>query len=105
MNKERILDIIFAITHPNHWLRNDRASAKADKWLKKVMENDAVKSANSYVAELENGQMVWVGNYPYSYGQIWYQGGNNTPMPYRRTVYKFKKYLERKSEEDMYGED
>ena len=50
-----------------------------------------------YTVEAE-GYEIWVGNYPYCFGLIYQKGsvykwGYRYGLPYRRTAYRFHKYL------------
>jgi hypothetical protein len=95
---KRILDILYALTHPIHWVRNYPACKYYDKWLHSVIENDSILRLTDCRAFTKD-KVIWIENYPYAYSKL------NDVMVYRRTVGKFKKYIDKKRAEEFYGKD
>ena len=80
-------DVVFALTHPSHWLRNHQTSKELDNWFNEQMDKSVVfKNINEHYAVL-NGTCVWISNYPYASFQV------SGAIPKRRTVYKLKEWL------------
>lgn len=91
---KRLLDIIFAVTHPIFWFSNSECSYYHDKWI-----NDCITNGEKLVikckatAELE-GKTIWIENYPYAFGSI-YKGDTPEFLPYRRTRKRLMDYVKK----------
>ena len=84
----RIKKIIFALTHPMHWLRNYRYSKHADAWFDTALLNPEFEVHNEYEVSL-NGVMIWYTNYPYAVHIL-----RTRTSPSRYNVKRFKDALD-----------
>ena len=91
LNK-RIIDIAWALVHPNFWVSVGPSCPKVDRIINKMIDHDVFVACGRYYAVTVDKHEVWVSNYPYGFGEI----GNTKRLPYRRTRARLKKYLDSK---------
>ena len=60
-------DLLYRLSRPWHWFRNHPTSAAWDAFVLQAIADGKVRRVSEYVADV-NGRSVWVGNYPYGYG-------------------------------------
>lgn len=97
MSVKRLLDILFAVFAPSHWIRLGKASKVVDEVVNRAIDENLIVSVEHCFATLKNGTEVWIENYPYSFGNL-YLGADCheylvAKLPYRRTAYKLNKII------------
>lgn len=88
---KRLLDILFALSHPSHWGRNYQYNAEWDALVNEAITNGTVRRITEYRAEMGNGA-IWIGGYPFAYGYP-YIPKNAPIMPARRTVKRLRDHI------------
>lgn len=91
LNK-RIIDIAWALVHPNFWGSVGPSCPKVDRIINKMIDHDVFVACGSHYAVTVDKHEVWVANYPHGFGSI----RNTKRLPYRRTRARLKKYLDSK---------
>lgn len=94
ITKKRLLDYLFAITHPNFWISDLPSSPIVDEFVNEVIDKNMVIRVTEYRAYLSNGDAIWIGNYPYQYGEPLLSSNSDANyIPYRRTRARLRKYI------------
>lgn len=88
--KALLLDILFALSRPDTWIRIYPFDAEWDKYFNELMDNHPFIYHSSCVAEL-GGTKIWVTSHPFgSFRPLTWVGGQVLRpadfMPSRRTV-------------------
>lgn len=86
---EAIKDFLFAVTHPNHWVRNDGTNNILDKRIREALLNPKFECLCEHTVVL-NGVHLWIANYPYAYGDIYANPFHVEGLPKRRTVARLR---------------
>lgn len=87
-----IADIVFTLAHPSHWIRLRSTNKCLDEFILEALKNPKFESYGRYTIVL-NGVILWIGNYPYSFGYV-HNSPDTAGMPSRRTVAKLKKAIQ-----------
>lgn len=70
--------------NPLNWIQVGHTNWDYDAALNKALDNCGISSVGRFTCEV-NGRDIWIGNYPYSYGNI--HGSNALPsMKTRRKL-------------------
>ena len=88
---KRLLDILFAISHPTHWVRNHKYNAEWDALVNEAITNGTIRQRSDYTAFMGSG-VIWTGSYPFSYCHP-YSPNFLQIMPARRTVKRLYRHL------------
>lgn len=99
--------LLKTILTPSCWLRVGTTSSSWDREVNLLIDNKSsvkLTRLSSGVAYSSNGEIltielggigIWIGNYPYSYGEMYpnlkYPPGK---LPSRKTVFKLKEYID-----------
>ena len=84
----RIKKIIFALTHPSHWIRNYKYSKQVDTWFDTALLDPCFDIHNEYEVSL-NGVKIWCRGHPYAVHLI-----TTETSPSRYNVERFKDALD-----------
>lgn len=95
--KLTILNFLYRISRPTHWVKLGSYDRNLDLFLlKKINEGAKVEFIGSCVASLD-GVEIWVANYPYSYGHLYYETAHCGSY----VAVQLRKYLSSKTYEGL----
>lgn len=90
---KRLLDLLFVLVHPGCWLSNYDADSHWDAKLNEMLDNpkfEALRVGGRFSVKL-NGHEVWISNFPYAYGSLYFKDVKVDVLPYRRTRYRLRR--------------
>ena len=85
---------------PHFWVMNKRYSKHLDKAVLEIIDKNLVVSVSEHHAFLNNGNRLWISNYPYGYATPEIKGSWGTEnlldvRPSRLTIHKLHKHLKK----------
>lgn len=90
----RMLLNLRIILLPWYWISNCATCREWDKRLNKMLDNPEFEYVSEHRIEL-NGQLIWISNYPYAYGErlikMQYLWNTTGLLPSRKTRIRLKR--------------